>query len=184
MAKRKFFTLPRMVSVSVMTAFAVFGRIAFAPIPNFKPTTAIVILSGLAFGPASGFLTGALAALLSNFYFGQGLWTPAQMLAWGLVGLLSGLLTNCKFRDKLWKIVLFGLFCAGLYGMILDTWNVIFFVRPLTLPVILASLSASLLFNAAHMGSTALFLAFLAMPFLRRSERIRLKYMDLDDEAL
>ncbi len=30
MAKRKFFTLPRMVSVSVMTAFAVFGRIAFA----------------------------------------------------------------------------------------------------------------------------------------------------------
>lgn len=136
MAKRKFFTLPRMVSVSVMTAFAVFGRIAFAPIPNFKPTTAIVILSGLAFGPASGFLTGALSALLSNFYFGQGLWTPVQMLAWGLIGFLSGLLTNCKFRDKLWKIVLFGLFCAALYGMILDTWNLIFFVRPLHEPMV------------------------------------------------
>lgn len=180
MAKRKFFTLPRMVSVSVMTAFAVFGRIAFASIPNFKPTTAIVILSGLAFGPASGFLTGTLAALLSNFYFGQGLWTPVQMLAWGMIGLLSGLLTNCKFRDKLWKIVLFGLFCAALYGMILDIWNLFFFVRPLNSAAVMTALGASVLFNLTHMGSTVLFLAFLAMPFLRRAERIRRKYMDLD----
>lgn len=180
MTKHKFFTLPRMVSVSVMTAFSVFGRIAFAAIPNFKPTTAIVILSGMAFGPASGFLTGALAALLSNFYFGQGLWTPVQMVAWGLIGWLSGLLTNCKFRNKLWKIVVFGLFCTALYGMILDTWNVLFFVRPLALPAVLTALSASVLFNLTHMGSTALFLAFLAMPFLRRAERIRLKYMELD----
>ena len=79
MTKTKgFFTLTRMVSVSVMTAFAVFGRIAFAAIPNFKPTTAIVILSGLAFGPATGFLTGAL----SDKAFGR----PCKCLPGGLSG--------------------------------------------------------------------------------------------------
>lgn len=176
----RFFSLSRMVSVSVMTAFSVFGRIAFAAIPNFKPTTAIVILSGMAFGPVNGLLTGMLSALLSNFYFGQGLWTPVQMLAWGAIGLLSGLLTNCKFLDKLWKIVAFGLFSTALYGMILDTWHVLYFVRPLSVEAVLASLSASVLFNLTHMGATALFLLFLAMPFLRRARRIRLKYMDLD----
>lgn len=177
---KRFFTLTRMVSVSVMIAFAVFGRIAFAAIPNFKPTTAIVILSGLAFGPATGFLTGALSALLSNFYFGQGLWTPVQMLAWGLIGLLSGLLTNCKFMNKLWKIAAFGLFSALLYGIMLDTWHVLFFVKSYTLEALLATAGASALFNFSHALSTVLFLVFLAMPFLRRAKRIRLKYMDLE----
>ncbi len=175
-----FFSLTRMVSVAVMTAFAVFGRIAFAPIPNFKPTTAIVILAGIAFGPVNGMMTGALAALLSDFYFGQGLWTPVQMLAWGLIGLLAGLLTKCKFLNKLWKIVAFGLFSALLYGMILDTWHVFFFVRPLQFSAVAAALSASVLFNAVHALATVIFLLFLAMPFLRRARRIRLKYMDLD----
>lgn len=177
---KRFFTLTRMVSVSVMTAFAVFGRIAFAAIPNFKPTTAVVILSGIAFGPATGFLTGALSALLSNFYFGQGLWTPVQMLAWGLIGFLSGLLTNCKFINKLWKIVAFGLFSALLYGIMLDTWHVLFFVKTYTIEALLATAGASALFNFSHALSTVLFLSFLAMPFLRRAKRIRLKYMDLE----
>ena len=181
MTKTKgFFTLTRMVSVSVMTAFAVFGRIAFAAIPNFKPTTAIVILSGLAFGPATGFLTGALSALLSNFYFGQGLWTPVQMLAWGLIGLLSSLLRNCKFLNKPWKTAAFGLFSALHYGFMLDTWHVLFFVKSYTLEALLATAGASALFNFSHALSTALFLVFLAMPFLRRAKRIRLKYMDLE----
>lgn len=177
---RRFFTLSRTVCTAVMTALAVFGRIAFAAVPNFKPTTAIVILAGAAFGPGVGALTGALAALLSNFTFGQGLWTPVQMVAWGLIGWLSGLLTKCKFLDKLWKIVAFGLFSALLYGMILDTWHIFLYVRPLEKSAILAALVASAAFNGVHAFSTVLFLLFLAMPFLRRSARIRLKYMDLE----
>ncbi len=177
---KRFFTLSRIVSTAVMTALAVFGRIAFAAVPNFKPTTAFVILAGAAFGPGVGCVTGALSALLSNFTFGQGLWTPVQMLAWGLIGTLAGLLTKCKFLDKLWKIVLFGLFSALLYGMILDTWHILFYVRPLQKSAILAAAAASVAFNAVHAFSTVLFLLFLAMPFLRRSARYRLKYMDMD----
>lgn len=177
---KRFFTLSHIVCTAVMTALAVFGRIAFAPVPNFKPTTAFVILAGAAFGPAVGGVTGALAALLSNFTFGQGLWTPVQMLAWGLIGCLAGLLTKCKFLDKLWKIVLFGLFSSLLYGMILDTWHIFCYVRPLEKTAVFAALASSVAFNAVHAFSTVLFLSFLAMPFLRRSARYRLKYMDLD----
>lgn len=48
------------------------GRILFAPIPDFKPVSAICIIAGAVFGKHSGFMVGALAALCSNFFFGQG----------------------------------------------------------------------------------------------------------------
>ena len=70
----------------VLAALAAAGRILFAPIPDFKPVSAIAIIAGVAFGRKSGFMVGSLAALASNFFFGQGVWTPWQMYAWGLVG--------------------------------------------------------------------------------------------------
>ena len=78
--------------VAAMAALAALGRIAFAPLPNVKPTTDIVLISGAALGGAPGFAVGALAALASNVFFGQGPWTPFQMLAWGAVGVGGGLL--------------------------------------------------------------------------------------------
>ena len=60
----------------VLAALAAAGRILFAPIPDFKPVSAIAIIAGVVFGRKSGFMVGALAALASNFFFGQGPWTP------------------------------------------------------------------------------------------------------------
>lgn len=76
----------------VLAALAAAGRILFAPIPDFKPVSAIAIIAGATFGCKSGFMVGALAALASNFFFGQGSWTPWQMYAWGMVGYGAGLL--------------------------------------------------------------------------------------------
>jgi energy-coupling factor transport system substrate-specific component len=78
--------------VAALAALAIAGRIAFAAFPNVKPTTDIVIFAGYALGGAPGFAVGALAALVSNFWFGQGPWTPWQMAAWGLCGMLGALL--------------------------------------------------------------------------------------------
>ena len=69
--------------VATLAALAALGRIAFAPIPNVKPTTDIVLLAGYVLGGAPGFAVGAVAALASNLFFGQGPWTPWQMAAWG-----------------------------------------------------------------------------------------------------
>ncbi|HEY6526966.1 MAG TPA: prenyltransferase/squalene oxidase repeat-containing protein [Solirubrobacteraceae bacterium] len=78
--------------VGTLAAFAALGRIAFAAVPNVKPTTDIVLIAGYALGGAPGFAIGALAALTSNFFFGQGPWTPWQMAAWGATGVLGAAL--------------------------------------------------------------------------------------------
>ncbi len=78
--------------VATLAAFAALGRIAFAALPNVKPTTDIVLISGFALGPAPGFVVGAVAALSSNFFFGQGPWTPWQMAGWGATGILGAAL--------------------------------------------------------------------------------------------
>jgi energy-coupling factor transport system substrate-specific component len=75
--------------VATLAALAALGRIAFAPLPNVKPTTDIVFLTGFVLGGAPGFAVGALAALSSNLVFGQGPWTPWQMVGWGLVGMIG-----------------------------------------------------------------------------------------------
>jgi Prenyltransferase and squalene oxidase repeat len=78
--------------VGTLAAFAALGRIAFAAVPNVKPTSDIVLISGYALGGGPGFAVGALAGLTSNFFFGQGPWTPWQMAAWGATGVLGAAL--------------------------------------------------------------------------------------------
>jgi energy-coupling factor transport system substrate-specific component len=78
--------------VAALAALAIAGRIAFAAFPNVKPTTDVIVFAGYALGGAPGFAVGAFTALGSNLWFGQGPWTPWQMTAWGLCGVLGALL--------------------------------------------------------------------------------------------
>ncbi len=80
--------------VGTLAAFAALGRIAFAAVPNVKPTSDIVLISGYALGGAPGYVVGAVAALTSNFFFGQGPWTPWQMAGWGITGIAGALLAR------------------------------------------------------------------------------------------
>jgi energy-coupling factor transport system substrate-specific component len=93
--------------VATLAAFAALGRIAFVAVPNVKPTTDIVLLSGYALGPAPGFMVGAAAGLTSNFFFGQGPWTPWQMVGWGMTGLIgAGLAGLTAGRIRRWPLAL------------------------------------------------------------------------------
>jgi energy-coupling factor transport system substrate-specific component len=106
--------------VAALAALAIAGRIAFAAFPNVKPTTDIVIFAGYALGPAAGFAVGALAALVSNFWFGQGPWTPWQMAAWGLCGILGAALAlGARNVGRLTLATVCGLAALG-YGAILN----------------------------------------------------------------
>jgi hypothetical protein len=106
--------------VAALAALAIAGRIAFAAFPNVKPTTDIVIFAGYALGPAAGFAVGALSALVSNFWFGQGPWTPWQMAAWGLCGILGAALAlGVRNVGRLTLAAVCGLAAAG-YGAILN----------------------------------------------------------------
>ena len=93
--------------VATLAAFAALGRIAFAALPNVKPTTDIVLISGYALGGAPGFMIGALAGLTSNFFFGQGPWTPWQMAGWGAVGLIgAGVAVITRRRISRWPLAI------------------------------------------------------------------------------
>ncbi|MBN9621766.1 MAG: ECF transporter S component, partial [Actinobacteria bacterium] len=111
--------------VAALAALATVGRIAFAAFPNVKPTTDIVIFAGYALGAAPGFAVGAFTALVSNFFFGQGPWTPWQMFAWGLCGILGAGLAVAVRRvgrrdvGRLTLAAVCGLAAVG-YGAILN----------------------------------------------------------------
>jgi energy-coupling factor transport system substrate-specific component len=106
--------------VAALAALAIAGRIAFAAFPNVKPTTDIVIFAGYALGPAPGFAVGAFSALVSNFWFGQGPWTPWQMAAWGLCGVLGAALAlGTRNVGRLTLAAVCGLAAFG-YGAILN----------------------------------------------------------------
>jgi energy-coupling factor transport system substrate-specific component len=106
--------------VAALAALAIAGRIAFAAFPNVKPTTDIIIVAGYALGPAAGFAVGALSPLISNFWFGQGPWTPWQMAAWGLCGILGAALARVTRNvGRLTLAVVCGLAALG-YGAILN----------------------------------------------------------------
>ena len=86
---------PRVVAlVATLAALAALGRIAFAALPNVKPTTDIVLIAGYSLGGGPGFAVGAIAGLTSNFFFGQGPWTPWQMAGWGLTGVAGAALAR------------------------------------------------------------------------------------------
>jgi energy-coupling factor transport system substrate-specific component len=91
--------------VATLAALAALGRIAFAALPNVKPTTDIVLIAGYALGAGPGFAVGAVAGLTSNFFFGQGPWTPWQMAAWGVTGLIgAGLAGVTRRRAGRWTL--------------------------------------------------------------------------------
>jgi len=71
------------VLIAVMVALTVVSRLIFAPLPSFKPVTAMVIITGIAFGGRAGYVTGAMSALLSDVFFGQGPCTPFKCFAGG-----------------------------------------------------------------------------------------------------
>ena len=48
-----------------------------------------MLISGYALGGGPGFAVGAIGGLASNFFFGQGPWTPWQMAAWGVTGIVG-----------------------------------------------------------------------------------------------
>lgn len=161
----------RLVVVSVMTALAVAGRF----IPLVKPVAALTIISALYLGGEAGFLTGALTALISNFYFGQGPWTAFQMTAWGLVGLIAGLLA-APLRKNRALLLLYGLLSGIGYSMIMDVWTVLWYGQGFSAPLYLAALATALPHTALYAASNVIYLALFARPFGEKLERLRVKY--------
>ncbi len=158
------------VLVAVMTALSVAGRFIFAPLPMFKPVTAMVILSGMYLSAEGGFLTGALTALISNMYFGQGAWTPFQMLAWGVIGLLAGIFAEQLKKNRPLMLV-FGALTGVFYSFVMDIWTVVWYSGSADSGMYKAAIISALPVTAVYAVSNVIFLLFIAKNFGRKLGR-------------
>ena len=165
----------KLVVIAVMTAMTVVGRVLFTALPAFKPVAALVILAGLYLGGQAGFMTGALTALISNFTFGQGGWTPFQMFAWGLVGLLAGLLA-APLKKHRWLLLVFGALAGVVFSALMDLWTALDLDGTLRLSRWLALQVAALRGTVTYAVSNVLFLLLFASPLGYILQRIRTKY--------
>ena len=150
--------------VATLAGLAAAGRVLFAPIPGVQPVTVIVAASGVALGPRAGASVGALAALVSNFYLGQGAYTPWQMVAWGLCGLLGGL-----FAPLLRRRLPLAVFCFALgfgFDALMNVWEWLSFY-PHTWQAFTALYVRGIWFDTAHATGNFV-LALAAGPELRR----------------
>ena len=161
----------RMVLTAVMTALAVAGRF----IPLFKPVTAICVITAMYLGAEAGFLCGSMSVLISNIWFGQGPWTPFQMLGFGLIGLLAGYLSRPLIKSRL-LLLAYGLLAGVAYSMIMDVWTVLWYSGGFDATLYLAAIASALPFTAMYAASNLVFLLLLAKPVGAKLARVKLKY--------
>lgn len=165
----------RLVIAAVLTALSVLGRILFAPFPGFKPITAMVVIAAVWISGETGFLVGSLSALISNFFSGQGPWTPFQMFAWGMIGLIAGLLAP-RLKKSRPALAAYGVFAGAAYSLFMDIWTVLWYNGGLSWPLYAAAVVTALPYMASYAASNVIFLLLLGRPFGEKLERIRIKY--------
>ena len=161
----------RMVITAIMTALAVFGRF----IPLFKPITAICVITAVYLGAEAGFLCGSLSVLISNIWFGQGPWTPFQMLGFGLIGLFAGYLSKMLMKHHV-LLLLYGVIAGIAYSFVMDIWTVLWYAGGFEWSLYAAALVSAIPFTALYAVSNVVFLLILRKPVGNKLNRVKIKY--------
>jgi uncharacterized membrane protein len=172
-----------LVLIAVMCAIAIAGRVAI-PIPNFKATFAIIMLSGIAFGPEAGFMVGAVTAFASNFFYGQGAYTPWQMMAYGAGGMLAGFcFAKGRLPQKPLTMAVFGFFATILWvGPLLDCSHIFLMISAINWDSIIAAFVSGFPVNLSQGICTVLVMLLFGRPLLDKLDRIKVKYGMMEDE--
>jgi energy-coupling factor transport system substrate-specific component len=160
--------------VATLAALAVVGRLAFAAVPNVKPTTDIVLFAGYALGAVPGFAVGAVTALVSNVFLSQGPWTPWQMVGWGAVGVAGALLARGLRHREPGRLLLAAV--CGLAGLAFGAWMDLYqltLAAHQDLDTYLALSASSLPYNIAHATGNVVFCLLIGPVFIRALRRYR-----------
>jgi hypothetical protein len=160
--------------VAALAALAVVGRLAFAAVPNVKPTTDIVLFAGYALGAVPGFAVGAVTAIVSNIFLSHGPWTVWQMAGWGGVGIVGALLAR-TLRGREPNRYLLAAVC-GLAGFAFGAWMDIYqwtLAARQDLDTYVAVAGTSLPYNIAHAVGNVVFCLLIGPAFLRALARYR-----------
>lgn len=180
------------VFLALMTAFCVTANLLCSHTVPLHAGTTLVLLTGISLGPEAGFLVGALSRLLCNFFDGQGPWTPWQMITWGMLGLLSGFLffrTDTRRKEThIWReniLALTGYTFLSVFLLYGGMMNFAAFLMnhtlqpaeyPMKKEVIKAIYITGIPYDLTHAGGAALCMFLFGETFLRRIQRVQIKY--------
>lgn len=165
-----------LVMLAILGAVAAVSRIPFAPLPSVQPSTFVIMISAIVLGPQSGFVIGTLTALVSNLFLGQGPWTPWQMYAWGMIGLLAGVLRHTWWMKNMIGRCLYGLIMGFVFGWIMNLWVIIGLGLTFSWEVILLYYTASFSFDLAHGLSNVFFILIFSQSWISILSRFKKKY--------
>lgn len=168
-------TSKEIMLVAFMTAFSVCGRIMFSFIPFFKPITAFTIISGMYLSAPAGFICGSFSALISNIYFGQGPWTLFQMISWGLIGFISGVIGE-KLLEKRIILVIYAFISGVLFSLIMDLWTVLNIDKEFNFSRYIIQLISSFPIMIIYSLSNIVFLILLQKPIGKKLKRAKKRY--------
>lgn len=110
----------KLTLLAIFAAVAVVGRVLFVFIPNVQPVTAMVIITGVLLGPIAGIIIAILSTFLSNMLLGMGIWAIWQIVSWGLIGVIAGIIGKVFTKVPLVLLLLFGVFAGYLYGFVIS----------------------------------------------------------------
>lgn len=145
----------KLTLLALLAALAVVGRFAFAFLPNVQPVTTIIIICGLFLGPLAAMTLAVLTTFLTNMILGMGIWTLWQILAWGIIGLISGLIGKYRNKHSIISLTIYAVFCGYFYGFILSLTT--YTISGEFLPYYLAGLP----FDTAHAIGNGIFMVLL-----------------------
>jgi energy-coupling factor transport system substrate-specific component len=157
-------TAKELAVIGTLAGVAAAGRILFAPIPGVQPVTVIALVAGVALGARAGIGVGALAALASNFALGQGIWTPWQMLGWGLCGAVGA--AAAPLLQRRLPLAVTACVLGFAFSALMDLW-LWFSFYPHTWQALAATMARGFPFDVAHAAGNFV-LALLVGSELRR----------------
>ncbi|GGA61054.1 ECF transporter S component [Ornithinibacillus halotolerans] len=152
--------------LALLATIAVVGRIATGYIPNFQPVTSVIIIGGLYLGPIAGIILALLITFITNMVFGTGIWTIWQIVSWGLIGVISGLIGMKVKKVPFFVLIILSIFSGYLFGFIMSLTS-----YQITGHSFLAYYLVGLPFDTSHAIGNALFMILLYPVVARVFER-------------
>jgi hypothetical protein len=92
-----------------------------------------------------------------------------------MIGFGAGILSHGWLKSKLCLSV-YSFLSGFAFGWIMNIWFIISFIQPITWATVIAVYISSFWFDFAHALSTLVFILVLAKPWLKKLNRIKVKY--------
>ena len=163
--------------VATLAALAALGRIAFAPLPNVKPTTDIVLLAGYALGGARASRSARSRRWPPTCSSARARGRRGRWCAWGGVGVGGALLARVAGRE-LGRVALAAVcgFAGYAYGAVMNVHLWVTYSGDHTLAKLGTVFATSLTFDLAHVVGNVLFCLAFGPALVRALTRYRRRF--------